>query len=319
MTTAPARTERLKNDPAGLARAAAILRAGGLVAFGTETVYGLGADATDGQAVARIFEAKGRPRFNPLIVHVPDAGTADAHAHVTALARRLARALWPGPLTLVLQRRTESPLSALVSAGLPTVALRVPAHDTALALLRETGRPLAAPSANASGRLSPTEAAHVLASLDGRIDAVLDSGKAAVGLESTVIDATGDMPVLLRPGGLSAEEIAEAAGAPVRQATSDPKTPASPGQLLSHYAPGLPVRLNIRTAAPGEVLVGFGPDFDAPNLSVTGDLREAASNLFGMLHGLDDPMRHSGIAVAPIPDTGLGVAINDRLRRAARR
>jgi L-threonylcarbamoyladenylate synthase len=319
MSDSPIRTERLAADTAGLARAAALLRGGGLVAFGTETVYGLGADATDGRAVARIFEAKGRPRFNPLIVHLTGTEAAADHARMTPLAKTLAEAFWPGPLTLVLQRRPDSPLTELVSAGLPTVALRVPDHPTAQDLLRETGRPLAAPSANASGRLSPTEAEHVLASLDGRIEAVLDSGPCAVGLESTVVDATGPVPVLLRPGGLPAKAIAAAAGSPVRESTGDAEAPTSPGQLLSHYAPGLPLRLNAEAAEPGEVLLGFGPEFGVPNLSPKGDLREAAASLFRLLHALDDPARHAGIAVAPVPEEGLGAAINDRLRRAAQR
>lgn len=316
MTNAPDITAL---DTSGLDRAARLLRRGGLVAFPTETVYGLGADATDDRAVARIFEAKGRPSFNPLIVHVPDLAAAAKHVEMTPLADRLADRFWPGPLTLVLRRKPGCKLSRLVSAGLETVAVRVPAHGGARDLLRLADRPIAAPSANASGRLSPTEATHVADSLGRRVDLILDGGPCSVGLESTVIDATGDTPVLLRPGGVSADEIEALIGRRIPRATEEETAPASPGMLLSHYAPGLPLRLNADRAEPGEVLLGFGPGSSVPTLSATGDLIEAAANLFRMLHDLDDPAAHRGIAVAPIPEHGLGLAINDRLRRAAHR
>jgi L-threonylcarbamoyladenylate synthase len=336
-------TETLAADAAGIARAAASLRNGGLVAFGTETVYGLGADATNAQAVARIFAAKDRPRFNPLICHYPDADAAFAHVVGNAAAQRLAAALWPGPLTLVLPRGPDCPVALLTGAGLDTLAVRVPAQDTALALLHAVGRPVAAPSANRSGRVSPTTAAHVLEELDGRIDAVLDSGACAIGVESTVLDLCGAQAVLLRPGGMTLEAI-EAVIGPVahRQPGSLPATSAgsadqahkptctglfpvrSPGMLASHYAPSLPVRLHASTLRPDEALLAFGP---APpgarvafNLSERGDLTEAAARLFIGLRWIDAEAARQGltrIAVMPVPDTGLGLAINDRLRRAA--
>ncbi len=300
-----------------IASAAALLRAGRLVAFPTETVYGLGGAATDDTAVARIFEAKGRPSFNPLIVHVPDLAAAEACAVFDDRARAVAAAFWPGPLTLVLPRRDEAGLSRLVSAGLPSVALRVPAHPVAQALLRAAGVPVAAPSANRSGGISPTRAEHVVASLGDRVDMVVDGGPCAVGLESTVLDLTGPRPVLLRPGGITPAELEAVLGAPVVNGSDDPAAPKSPGQLLSHYAPDRPVRLNATEARPGEALLGFGPAPGATlNLSETGDLVEAAARLFAALHALDDP-RFTGIAVMPVPDRDLGLAINDRLRRAA--
>ena len=311
--------EILALDGAGLARAAKFLRGGGLVAFPTETVYGLGADATDDRAVARIFAAKGRPGFNPLIVHVSDRKSAARHVEMTPLAEILADRFWPGPLTLVLHRKASSKLSRLVSAGLETVAVRMPAHGGARDLLRLTSRPIAAPSANASGRLSPTAATHVKDSLGRRVGLILDGGRCSVGLESTVLDATGAVPVLLRPGGVCADAIEAIIGKRVPRLTEDDGAPASPGMLLSHYAPCLPLRLDAEAAAPGEALLGFGPGSAAPTLSASGDLIEAAANLFWMLHALDDPSRHRGIAVAPVPEHGLGLAINDRLRRAARR
>ncbi len=306
-------------DGKSLDRGASLLRQGRLVAFPTETVYGLGADAGDDMAVARIFDAKGRPRFNPLIVHLPNMAAVERLVEVTPLARRLADSFWPGALTLVLRRKPRARLSALVSAGLETVAVRLPAHGGARDLLRLADRPIAAPSANASGRLSPTEAQHVAASLDGKLDLILDGGPCAVGLESTVVDATGETPALLRPGGIAAEAIEAIAGGRLVVAGSDDTAPASPGMLTSHYAPGLPIRLNAETAQAGEALIGFGParDGEAANLSPSGDAMEAAANLFRLLHRLDDPARYSSIAVAPIPQAGLGRAINDRLRRAA--
>ncbi|AVO39783.1 threonylcarbamoyl-AMP synthase [Pukyongiella litopenaei] len=307
------RTEILPASPAGTARAAALLRAGDIVAFPTETVYGLGADARNGQAVARVFEAKGRPAFNPLIVHVADTGAARRHVVWSDLADRLAAAFWPGPLTLVLPLRENHGISPLVTAGLDTLAVRVPAHPAARALLAGFDGPVAAPSANPSGRISPTDAGHVLAGLDGRVAAVLDDGPCPVGLESTIV-GLADTPALLRPGGLPAEAVEQALHqALARPATDD--TISAPGQLSSHYAPGASVRLNARTARPGEVLLGFGATDCDLNLSPSGDLHEAAANLFGHLHRLD--AMNKPIAVTPIPDHGLGRAINDRLRRAA--
>lgn len=308
-------TETLSPDTDGIARAAALLRAGNLVSFPTETVYGLGADATNGDAVARIFEAKGRPHFNPLIVHLPNLLAVHAIAVLDGDALRLAEAFWPGPLTLVLPLRAESGLSPLVSAGLPTVAVRVPDHPLARRLLAETGRPVAAPSANPSGRISPSTAAHVLAGLDGRIAAVLDGGACPVGLESTIVGFDPDA-VLLRPGGLPAEAIEACLGGPLGR--HDPgEAINAPGQLASHYAPNATMRLNATSLRAGERLLGFGPvDGATLNLSVSGDLVEAAGNLFGHLHRLDAE-GDAPIAVSPIPDHGLGRAINDRLRRAA--
>ena len=298
-------------DAEAIAHAARILRGGGLVAFPTETVYGLGADATNGKAVAGIFAAKGRPRFNPLIVHVRDASEAQRHASFSNAARRLADRFWPGALTLVLPRATET-LSELVSAGLPTVALRVPAHPIAQRLLQEAGLPIAAPSANPSGKVSATLAAHVADALREKVDFILDGGPAMLGLESTVIGFEDDRPVLLRPGAIARDDI-EAVIGPLGKAG-----PAiqSPGQLESHYAPSAALRLDASKAEQDEVLLGFGPSREATlNLSPAGDLKEAAANLFAMLRKLDK--QATRIAVSPIPQTGLGEAINDRLRRAA--
>ncbi len=310
-------TERLATDRAGLARGAALLRRGALVAFATETVYGLGADATDDAAVARIFAAKGRPRFNPLIVHLPDLEAARTLADFPPPALELARAFWPGPLTLVLPLRQGAGLSPLVTAGLETVALRVPGLAPARALLRETARPVAAPSANPSGRISPTCAEHVLAGLSGRIEAVLDAGPVPLGLESSIV-GFDPAPRLLRPGGLAPEEIEARLGlALARLAARAGPSPSAPGQMASHYAPRAPLRLNARAPRPGERLLGFGPvEGAALNLSPAGDLDEAAANLFGHLHRLDRA-GPGPIAVSPIPRTGLGLAINDRLCRAA--
>jgi L-threonylcarbamoyladenylate synthase len=313
MTAAVSRPKR-----EAIIRAAALLRAGQLVAFPTETVYGLGGDATSDDAIAKVFAAKGRPRFNPLIVHVPGLAEAETVAVFNPLAHRAAAQFWPGPLTLVLPRRSGGGLSLLASAGLETVAIRAPAHTVAQALLCETGRPIAAPSANRSGRVSPTEAAHVAEELGERVALILDDGATPVGLESTVLDLSGEGPALLRPGGITFEQLTELLG-PI--ATADSALPKSPGMLPSHYAPSLPVRLDAIEARPGEALLAFGPN--APPgfaevlwLSRSGNLEEAAANLFAMLRRLD---RHSftAIAVTPIPEQGLGRAINDRLRRAA--
>lgn len=306
-------TRRLDADAAGIEAAAALLRAGRLVALPTETVYGLGGDATNGRAVAAIFAAKGRPQFNPLIVHLASAAEAPALARWSDAAGRLARAFWPGPLTLVLPRADDCPLAPLVSAGLDSVALRVPAHPVARALLRATGRPVAAPSANPSGRISPTTAEHVLAGLSGRIDAVLDGGPCAVGVESTIVGLTPE-PVLLRPGGLPQEEVEAVLGAPL--ARHGGAGIAAPGQMASHYAPRAAMRLGATRARAGEVHLGFGAVGGDLNLSPAGDPTEAAANLFAHLHALD-AQGTARIAVAPIPETGLGRAINDRLRRAA--
>lgn len=300
--------------------AARLLRAGGLVAFPTETVYGLGGDATNDRAVAEIFAAKGRPRFNPLIVHVPDPAAARRLALFDPRAERLAERFWPGPLSLVLPRAADCAVSLLASAGLDTVALRVPAHPLALDLLRAAGRPLAAPSANRSGRVSPTTAAHVRAELGERIAAILDGGPCRVGIESTVLDLAGAEPILLRPGGIAREAI-EAVLGPLGQGGGSDAAPRSPGMLASHYAPRLPLRLDAAEARPGEALLAFGPGAppagfaETRYLSRTGDLAEAAANLFAMLRALDRP-GFSGIAVMAIPEHGLGAAINDRLRRA---
>jgi L-threonylcarbamoyladenylate synthase len=308
--------------PEAIRRAAELLRAGKLVAFPTETVYGLGADATDERAVARIFAAKGRPRFNPLIVHVPSLAEAEAIGEFGATALDAAQRFWPGPLTLVLRRRPESGVALLACAGLDTVAVRVPGHPVAQALLRAAGRPLAAPSANRSGRVSPTLAAHVAAELGGRVALILDGGACPVGVESTVLDLSDGRPVLLRPGGITLEALEAALGA-IAVIDADPAAPRSPGQLASHYAPRVPLRLDATTGSPGEALLAFGAA--APEgfaevlfLSKTGDLGEAAANLFAMLRRLDRP-DFTGIAVMPIPERGLGRAINDRLRRAAAR
>jgi L-threonylcarbamoyladenylate synthase len=306
-------TELLNPEVEGLDRAVHLLRAGQLVAFPTETVYGLGGDARSDLAVARIFEAKGRPRFNPLIVHVPDLATAREFAVVNAQAEAVAARFWPGPLTLVLPLR-DAGLSDLVTAGLSSVAIRVPAHPLAQALLRAFGGPLAAPSANPSGRVSPTRAAHVMEGLAGRIAAVLDGGPCAVGVESTILGLVG-APELLRPGGVPVEAL-EAVLGPLPLGGSAEK-PTAPGQLPSHYAPIAPVRLMSRTWQDGEIRLGFGPGPSDLNLSPAGDLVEAAANLFHMLREADRMAAGRTIAVAPIPDNGLGRAINDRLRRAA--
>ena len=303
------KTHLLSPSQEDLATAAALLSDGALVAFPTETVYGLGGDARDADAVAGIYAAKGRPSFNPLIVHVPDMAAAERIAVFDDAARTLAQAFWPGALTLVLPLAAGHGIASLVTAGLETVAVRMPAHPVAQALLRAFGGPLAAPSANPSGAISPTTAAHVMAGLEGRIAAVIDGGACPVGLESTIVGGT---PLaLLRPGGVPVDAI-EALVGPLADA-GDRIT--APGQLASHYAPDARVRLNASGADPGEVFLGFGPMACDLNLSEAGDLTEAAANLFDALHTLDASGRN--IAVAPIPAHGLGHAINDRLQRAA--
>jgi len=292
-------------DEAALAEAAALILAGQPVAVPTETVYGLAADATDGEAVARIYAAKGRPSFNPLIVHVPDLAAAAALGEFDGPARELAERHWPGPLTLVVPLRAGAPVASLVTAGLPTVALRVPAHPAMQALLMATATPLAAPSANRSGRISPTRAEHVLASLAGRIPLILDAGPTERGLESTIVAVGGGLR-LLRPGPIDIPGAVPAGAGAIE----------APGMLGSHYAPTRPVRLHAGERRAGEWLIGFGAVGGDDNLSPSGNLEEAAANLFAALHRADaQPVR--GIAVAAVPDHGLGQAINDRLRRAA--
>jgi len=298
------------NEP-DVASFAQILRAGGIVASPTETVYGLGADATNSDAVLRIYETKGRPRFNPLIVHVADLAMARRLVDFSPLAEKLA-GFWPGPLTLVLPRRVDSGLSDLVTAGLDTVGIRIPDHPLALALIRATGRPLAAPSANPSGRLSPTSAAQVKAAL--RDVPLLDGGPSQSGVESTILAIAGGGVTQLRAGALPRDEIEHALGRPIAVAEEGGPVTA-PGMLASHYAPRASLRLNATTARPGETLLGFGSITGSLNLSPSADLREAARNLFAMLHELDT--RATKIAVASIPRDGLGEAINDRLKRAA--
>jgi L-threonylcarbamoyladenylate synthase len=303
--------------------AARLIREGELVAFPTETVYGLGGDATNERAVAKIFEAKGRPQFNPLISHVLDAGEARRLVQWNDVADKLAARFWPGPLTLVLPRAKNSPIALLATAGLDTAAIRAPAHPMAQALIRAAGRPIAAPSANRSGAVSPTRAEHVAESLGDRVKLILDGGPCEVGLESTVLDLTTATPTLLRPGGATRETI-EAVVGPVALSDAIPSGDAarkSPGQLDSHYAPVRPVRLNATSVTGDEALLAFGPRPPAGarqllNLSPEGNLTEAAANLFAHLRALDQPA-NTRIAVMPIPQTGLGLAINDRLRRAA--
>jgi len=319
VTATDRETRCLPADAAAIAEAAAIVKAGGLVAFPTETVYGLGADAGNDRAVARLFEAKGRPRFNPLIVHVATAADAARLADLDTRAAALAARFWPGPLTLVMKRRADCGVSPLASAGLDTLAVRVPDHPTAQALLAAAGRPIAAPSANRSGTLSPTNAAHVVAGLDGRVDLVLDGGQCPVGLESTIVDLSVTPPALLRPGGLAVADIEVVAG-PLAAPDAEGAV-KSPGRLARHYAPAHPIRLKAAAATGDEALIGFGPEVPAGaqvtfNLSPGGDLVEAAANLFAMLHEADGA-EVAAIAVMAIPERGLGRAINDRLRRAA--
>ena len=309
----------LNADEAGIDAAVRLLRAGGLVGLPTETVYGLAADASCDTAIARVFEAKGRPRFNPLIIHVANRAAAQSLVRFDERAERLAAQFWPGPLTLVLPRLADCRVSWLAGAGLDSLAVRVPAHPVAQAVLKRFGGPLAAPSANRSGRISPTEAAHVLAELGDRVDAVLEGGTAAVGLESTVLDLTGKAAVLLRPGGVPRQVIETLIGPLAAPSAEGPRR--GPGLLATHYAPALSVRLNATSVQPNEALLAFGP---APptgaavtlNLSPAGDLTQAAACFFASLRALDQPGL-AGIAVMRIPETGLGEAINDRLRRAA--
>jgi Sua5/YciO/YrdC/YwlC family protein len=317
-------TQRLPADEAGIARAAEILRGGGLVAFPTETVYGLGADATRAEAVTGIYAAKERPRFNPLIAHVDGLQAALAQGIFNATARRLAEAFWPGPLTLVVPVAPGCTVSDLARAGLDSVGLRVPSHPVARALLTAVGRPVSAPSANRSGRVSPTAADHVLGDLDGRIRAVLDGGETQVGVESTIVSCLEDRPRLLRPGGVPREAIEAVIGMKLEARPAAGDGPLAPGMLASHYAPRAQVRLDAQEIRPGEAALLFGDmqprgvanAVATLNLSAAGDLAEAAAHLFSFLRQLDASGAQS-IAVAPIPETGLGEAINDRLARAA--
>ncbi|MBO9624275.1 MAG: threonylcarbamoyl-AMP synthase [Sphingomonas sp.] len=311
----PTNPRILPYGEAAIAEAAAVIRAGGCVAVPTETVYGLAADATDSQAVAGIYAAKGRPSFNPLIVHVPDLEAAELVAVFDEDARALARRFWPGPLTLVLPVRPEAGISSLVTAGLDTIALRVPDHRAMQALLDASGLPLAAPSANASGSISPTRAEHVAKSLAGRIPLVIDDGATPAGIESTIVQGR----IILRPGPLSQADLFPGT-APIRSAAGPRPSPTeamtSPGQLESHYAPAKPLRLGATERREGEWLIGFGAVAGDDTLSPAGDLTEAAANLFDALHRADASPA-GAIAIAPIPQAGIGLAINDRLRRAA--
>jgi L-threonylcarbamoyladenylate synthase len=303
-------------SPEMIARAAAFLRGGDLVAFPTETVYGLGGDATQDASVEKIYAAKGRPSFNPLIVHVGAREWVAGIAEPDGRFDKLARTFWPGPLTLVMHRRSDSPISKIVSAGGDTVAVRMPDHAVARDILTATRRPLAAPSANRSGFVSPTLAQHVWDGLDTKPALIIDGGACRVGVESTVLDLTQHIPAILRPGSITREQI-EAAIGDVQIGKDNATAPKAPGQLLSHYAPGLAVRLNVTTPEPNEAFIGFGQLTGTHTLSATGNLDEAAANLFAVLRQADNAALYKGIAVAPIPDTGIGLAINDRLRRAA--
>jgi L-threonylcarbamoyladenylate synthase len=312
------------SDPGAVGAAARCLAEGGLVAFPTETVYGLGADATNGTAIAHLYAAKGRPRFNPLIAHVADLAGAKRLARFGTAAEKLVEAFWPGPLTLVLPKTPDCPVADLATAGLDTIAVRLPAHPLAREIVRALGRAVVAPSANRSGHVSPTTAAHVLSDLAARIDLVLDGGPATVGVESTIVACLDGAPVLLRPGGLAREAIEAVLGAPLAAPDdAGEKSPMAPGMLKSHYAPRARLRLNAREVGADEALLAFGPPPPGAgqartvlNLSAGADLAEAAANLFSHLRTLD-ATGATLIAVAPIPRKGLGEAINDRLRRAA--
>jgi L-threonylcarbamoyladenylate synthase len=320
-------TPILPANEAAVATAGRCLAQGGLVAFPTETVYGLGADATNPLAIARLYQAKGRPAFNPLIAHVGDIEAACRIARFDATALLLAQAFWPGPLTLVLPKARDCAVADLATAGLDTIAVRIPAHPVARAILRAFGGPVVAPSANLSGHVSPTTAAHVQSDLNGRIDLIVDGGAVNVGVESTIVRCF-EQPMLLRPGGLARSEIERVLGRAVKQlpedAANDSGQPLAPGMLASHYAPRTPVRLNAVSIEPGEALLAFGPATlpgieaaaDIMNLSPRSNVDEAATRLFGYLRALDGKGARA-IAVMPIPDHGLGEAINDRLRRAA--
>lgn len=307
--------------PENITHAAQIIRAGGLVAMPTETVYGLGANAYDAAAVASIFAAKNRPTFNPLISHIAELDFLPQYAETDARVMALARHFWPGPLTMVLRRKDLSPALDLASAGLPTVSVRMPAHPVALQLIREAGVPIVAPSANRSQSISPTTARHVWDSLGARVDLILDGGPCRVGVESTIIDATTDKIVVLRAGGIAVEALEAFLNEPVLISNGNPDLPSSPGQMLRHYAPDHPVRINARTPNTDEFFIAFGQAESRAelNLSPGGDLKEAAAHLFDFLHRADAQEVYPKIAIAPIPEEGLGRAINDRIRRASYR
>lgn len=305
-------------DTANIIKAAEIIKNGGLVAMPTETVYGLGADAYNAKAVAGIFAAKGRPAFNPLISHIADIDFLPTYARTDDRVMALARRFWPGPLTMVLPRLDENPALDLACAGLKTITVRFPAHPVAQELIRRSGVPIVAPSANKSQTISPTTAEHVRESLGDKVDMILDGGRCKVGVESTIIDVTGKDIVLLRAGGIAVEELEEFLNQKVLISHGNPELPSSPGQLLKHYAPAHPLRINAEDRKDGEFFIGFGNiSFSDLNLSPKGDLCEAAANLFAYLRFADRLPGYSGIAMSPIPENGLGLAINDRIRRAA--
>ena len=301
-------------------RAAALIKSGKLVAFPTETVYGLGANVYDAHAVAGIFAAKGRPTFNPLISHIADPEELAGYAEADSRALFLAQKFWPGPLTFVLRRKDENPALDLVCAGLKTITVRCPSHPVARALIRQSGVPIAAPSANRSQTISPTTADAVYDSLGDKVDMILDGGACAVGVESTILDLTTPQAVLLRAGGVTKEELEQALNETVQISDGNPNRPTSPGQLLKHYAPAKTLRINATSREPGELFIGFGAGYEWAdlNLSPTGDLREAAANLFAYMRQADKDTRFSRMAMAPIPQRGMGLAINDRIRRASR-
>ena len=302
-------------------QAAALIKSGKLVAFPTETVYGLGANVYDAHAVAGIFAAKGRPTFNPLISHIADPEELAGYAEADSRALFLAQKFWPGPLTFVLRRKDENPALDLVCAGLKTITVRCPSHPVARALIRQSGVPIAAPSANRSQTISPTTADAVYDSLGDKVDMILDGGACAVGVESTILDLTTPQAVLLRAGGVTKEELEQALNETVQISDGNPNRPTSPGQLLKHYAPAKTLRINATSREPGELFIGFGAGYEWAdlNLSPTGDLREAASNLFAYMRQADKDTRFSRMAMAPIPQRGMGLAINDRIRRASKR
>lgn len=304
---------------AAIVQAASVIKSGGLVAMPTETVYGLGADAYNAKAIARIFEAKNRPTFNPLISHIADYDFLPSYAETDGRITSLARHFWPGPLTFVLKRKDHSPALDLACAGLPTVTVRMPNHQVALDLIRYSGTPIVAPSANRSQSISPTTARHVWDSLGDRVDMILDGGSCSVGVESTIIDLTGRNVVILRPGGITKEDLELFLNERVLLSNGNPELPSSPGQMLKHYAPSHPLRINVKIPKSDEFFIGFGNvSRDAHlNLSPSGDMHEAAANLFLYLHLADEQADFPKIAIAPIPNEGVGLAINDRIRRAA--
>lgn len=307
-------------NPQSLQKAAETIKKGGLVAFPTETVYGLGANVYNSQAVANIFAAKGRPAFNPLISHIADLDFLPEYAQTDSRVMELAKHFWPGPLTFVLRRKDDNPAIDLACAGLPTVTVRMPDHKIALKLIKASGVPIVAPSANRSTTISPTTAEHVAASLGDKVDMILDGGQCRVGVESTIIDLTTENIVLLRAGGISLEELEAFTGEKIIISHGNPDQPKSPGQLLKHYAPSIPMRINVdeKDVHQDEFFIGFGNVSNAQlNLSPSGDLRQAAANLFAYMREAEKHTEYKGIAMSPIPDNGLGLAINDRIRRAS--